>query len=78
MVCQSIPEVAMEMGSRYLGNHLVCQLKAGMWASVPQYIGLSMAKVMHTQCEHRGDGVCKYDIDFSQCQPVGRTNVPLV
>jgi hypothetical protein len=56
--------VAEALGLRHLGNRHICELKGGFLASIPLYLGLPLAGVTETQCVHRGDSVCRYEIVF--------------
>lgn len=58
-------DVAAESGVRHLGNHHVCQLKAGFIATIPRYLGLPAAQMTKTSCVHNGDAVCTLHIDIS-------------
>ncbi len=60
------PNVAAESGVRHLGSVHVCQLNRGHAAVIPRYLGLPAAKVKKTSCVHKGDTVCKLEIDFSE------------
>lgn len=67
MTMKSVPEIANELGVKFLGNPAICLLKSGICASAPSYIGLPFAKVKHTTCEHRGDDACRFHIDMTGC-----------
>ena len=62
---RSNPDVAAAMGVKHLGNRHICQLKAGMMASAPLYIGHRPAQVIQSACVHQGDSACLFEIDFS-------------
>lgn len=70
VLSNSNPDVANEMGVKYLGSPHLCNVKAGIWASIVSYFNMSLPTVTHPLCEHRGDGVCKHVFDFSQCLDV--------
>lgn len=57
-------DVAAETGVRHLGNVPVCHTKRGFAAVVPLYLGLPKALVKKTACVHKGDDVCRLEIDF--------------
>ncbi len=65
-------DVAAESGIRHLGNASVCQLKCGLTANVPRYIGHPPAKVKEVACVHAGDDVCRLEVDFSPPQALRR------
>lgn len=67
LTMKSIGDIANELGVVYLGNDAICELKRGFCASVPAYHGLNFAKVIHTECEHRGYKACKFHVDLSRC-----------
>ena len=58
------PHVAAESGVRHLGNEHVCQLKAGAIANVPRYLGLPPSNVIKSACVHKGDDVCRLEIEY--------------
>ena len=66
----SRPDVAADMGVRHLGNEHVCSLKAGMFAIQPKYLDLPPATVRETKCVHKGDEVCRFEIDFAHSNHV--------
>lgn len=66
---QSNPDVAAALKVKALGSPHTCQLKGGIWASTALYFGLDLPKVSHLRCEHKGDGICEYLVDFSACKP---------
>ena len=70
LTCKSNPTVSEELNVKHVGNEFTCELKRGMWASLPRYMGYSDAKVSHIQCEHRGDDACLSLIDLSVCRPL--------
>ena len=47
-------DVAEALRVRHLGNEGICELKAGMMASVTAYLGLGYAQVQERSCVHRG------------------------
>ncbi|MBX2986964.1 MAG: hypothetical protein KF802_03615 [Bdellovibrionaceae bacterium] len=63
LTSKTIPDVAQALEVRHVGSEQICHLKAGMWASLPAYIGLPMAKVTRLSCEHRGDDACRLLIE---------------
>jgi len=65
----STPDVAAELKVKHLGSESICELKAGMFASLPSYMGLNNAKVTHFTCEHRGDDACRFHVDQTPCTP---------
>lgn len=67
VVVRSSPDVAAELKVKHLGNDAICELKAGMFASIPAYMGLPNAVITHFTCEHKGDDACRYHIDYSPC-----------
>jgi hypothetical protein len=68
ITARSLPDVTRELGVKYLGNQQTCELKVGIWASLPGYINMSMAQTIHQTCEHRGDDACRTFVDFSSCK----------
>lgn len=62
----SDPDVASELGVKHLGNENICDLKAGIIASAPLYIGYPTAAVTQKSCVHRGDSACVYSITFPE------------
>lgn len=74
----SNPDVASELNVKHLGSTHLCHVKNGIWASLVCYFGLTLPKVTHTKCEHRGDEMCQSVFDFSECRPVqGLSRSPL-
>ncbi len=67
---KSNPEIAAALNVKHLGSPHLCHLKGGIWASTALYLGLNLPKVTHPKCEHRGDGICHYHLDFSKCTPI--------
>lgn len=65
----SNPDVASELNLKHLGSAQLCHVKNGIWASLVCYFGLTLPKVTHTKCEHRGDEMCQSVFDFSECRP---------
>ncbi|MGZ3725655.1 MAG: hypothetical protein ACXWQQ_07635 [Pseudobdellovibrio sp.] len=59
------PYVAAESGVRHLGNTHVCQVKMGLIANIPRYLGLPASKIKEVSCVHTGDNVCCLEVDFS-------------
>lgn len=59
------PNVAAEAGVKHLGNTHVCQVKIGLIANIPRYLGLPAANIKEVSCVHCGDDVCRLEIDFS-------------
>lgn len=70
VVVQSSPDVASELKVSKLGSHSICELKAGMFASLPAYLDLNNAVVTHFTCEHKGDDACRFHIDQVPCTPL--------
>lgn len=62
----SDPFVAEELGVRHLGNQNICDLKAGIIASAPLYIGYPTAAVTQKSCVHKGDSACVYSVTFPE------------
>jgi predicted hydrocarbon binding protein len=60
----SNPDVAHELGVRYVGSELLCAFKAGLAASMPLYLGLPMAQMRETACVHRGDRCCEFEFTY--------------
>lgn len=67
---KSNPEIAAALKVKHLGSPHLCYLKGGIWASTALYLGLNLPQVTHPKCEHRGDGICHYHLDFSTCTPI--------
>lgn len=67
---KSNPDIAATLDVNALGSPHICQLKAGIWASLTSYFGISLPRVTHTLCEHKGDHVCRFVFDFSGCHSV--------
>lgn len=70
LLVQSSPDVANELKVKSLGSSAICEIKAGMFASLPSYMGLNHAVVTHFTCEHRGDDACRFYIDQTSCTPL--------
>ncbi|MGZ5280634.1 MAG: 4-vinyl reductase [Pseudobdellovibrionaceae bacterium] len=70
MIVRSNPDIAAELKIKTLGSPHVCHLKAGIFASICSYFNMTMPKVTHPECEHRGDSACRFVFDFSDCQPI--------
>ncbi|QDK36369.1 hypothetical protein [Bdellovibrio sp. NC01] len=68
----SEPLVAEEMRVAHLGNEHICQLKAGMMASAPMYLGHSQAQVKEKCCVHKGAPSCIFEITFAPAPDLGR------
>lgn len=62
--CRYRPEVLDATRSRAPGNEGTCSTRAGAFASIPGYLDLPYAKVTESSCIHRGDPLCRYEIDF--------------
>ncbi len=60
------PYVAAESGVKHLGNTHVCQVKMGLIANIPRYLGLPASKIKEVSCVHNGDSVCCLEVDFSE------------
>jgi hypothetical protein len=61
------PEAAELAGVKHLGSEGVCGYKAGLFASIPSYVGLSHSDVVEVQCVHRdGADSCIFDITFPE------------
>ncbi len=58
-------DAAAEVGIRHLGSAHVCQIKLGCVSNVPRYSGRPAARVKELACVHRGDDVCRFELDFS-------------
>lgn len=72
----SHPEVCEELGVRHLGSTQICSLKAGIMATVPCYLGLKPAKVSETACAHRGNELCRFEIDFGDAGQIDEVTRP--
>lgn len=59
------PQVAAESGVRHLGSCDVCSLKAGMISHLTLYLGLPSSSIVESACVHKGDSVCRFEVDFS-------------
>lgn len=70
LVMKSCPDIASELKVKYLGSESICELKAGLLASLPSYMGLNNAKIIHFTCEHRGDDACRFHVDQMNCSPL--------
>lgn len=58
------PHVAAESGVRHLGNEHVCELKVGLIANIPRYLGLPPSQITKTACVHKGDDICRLEIEY--------------
>jgi len=70
LIVRSNLDIAAELKVKALGSPHICNLKAGIWASICSYFNMTMPQVTHPECEHRGDSVCRFVFDFSSCQPI--------
>ena len=70
LMMTSSPDIAAELKVKHLGSKSICELKAGLIASVPSYMGLNNATVTHFTCEHSGDDACRFHIDQTTCTPL--------
>lgn len=66
---RSHPEVAEAFQVKHLGNLASCDVKRGILAAMPTFMGESLSNVRETQCVHRGDARCRFKLDF----PLPRT-----
>jgi hypothetical protein len=57
------PEACEALKETRPGSRLVCLNKAGAFASLSGYRRLPFAAVRETSCIHRGDAVCRFEID---------------
>lgn len=64
------PDVAAESGVRHLGSAHICQVKCGIFANIPRYLGLPAAKIKEVSCVHCGDDVCRLELDFSEANKI--------
>lgn len=71
---KSNADVAAALKVKHLGSPHLCHLKGGIWASTALYLGLNLPRVTHPKCEHRGDHICHYHLDFSSCTPLTKTH----
>lgn len=62
---RSIDAVAESLGVKYIGSYEGCRQRAGALACVPGYLHLPYAHVQETLCQHRGDTVCRFEVDFT-------------
>lgn len=58
--------------SKTIGSLGTCEQKRGVIACYPAYQHLPHAKVIETQCMHRGDLHCIFDIDFEYSTHINR------
>jgi hypothetical protein len=65
----SDPHVATEFNVRHLGNSQVCELKGGMISSLTQHLDMPQATITETACVHRGDSVCRFEMNFGNPKP---------
>lgn len=70
LMMTSSPDIAAELKVKHLGSKSICELKAGLIASVPSYMGLNNATITHFTCEHRGDDACRFHVDHTSCTPL--------
>lgn len=66
-------QVADELKVRQVGSQEGCHVRAGVFASVPAYLGLPFSKVRETKCVHRKDDYCKFEFDFEYAHAVFRS-----
>lgn len=59
-----LPYIAEAMGTHHLGSWQICAIRVGVLSSIPCYLNLPLAKVSETLCVHRGDKVCRFEIEF--------------
>lgn len=71
------PEVSENLGDKLPGSRLVCLNKAGGFASLSGYRRLPFADVRETACIHRGDPICRFEIDFESAARA-ETRRPLI
>lgn len=58
--------IAEALERKNLGSPSICALKAGWMSAAPAYLGLPFATVRELKCVHRGDAVCRFEIDFEE------------
>jgi hypothetical protein len=58
-------DVASALGLKHVSSREGCFQRAGALACVPGYQNLPLARVTETRCEHLGDSVCRFEVDFS-------------
>lgn len=69
-------DVAEALRVRHLGSIDGCLQKAGVLSSAPGYIGLPYAHVNESSCVHRGDDVCRFEVNFEKANWRGRHCAP--
>lgn len=57
-------KVKDELKVKRIGSRETCIYRAGALAVVPSYISFPEAIVRETKCVHRGDAVCRFEIDY--------------
>ncbi len=68
LTIRSIPEIAAEMGVKYVGSVGTCAVKAGIFSTLGCYIGKPPSNITHVTCEHKGGDACRFHIDFSSAR----------
>jgi transcriptional regulator with XRE-family HTH domain len=58
-------KVQDELKVKRIGSRETCIYRAGALAVVPSYISYPEAIVKETKCVHKGDCVCRFEIDYS-------------
>ena len=71
------PDVGAESGLRHLGSAHVCQVKSGLIANIPRYLGLPASRVKEVACVHCGDDVCRLEVDFSVARNISLSQLSL-
>lgn len=54
---------------KHLGNKEGCLVRSGTIAALTQFIGFQNSRVTEVKCVHRGDSVCRFDIDLGSLKP---------
>ncbi len=63
---RSRPDVATALGVHRIGSREVCQVRAGILASLTGYLGLPFADVHELECMHLGNQRCLIEIDLTR------------
>jgi hypothetical protein len=58
-------DVASALEVPNTGCEEICLFRAGVFTSLPNYIGIREASVHQTRCVHWGDSHCRFVVDFS-------------
>lgn len=66
-------EVKELLKSKRIGAQEVCISRTGLMSSLPGFINLPNAQVTEMSCVHRGDSLCRFNINYEKAYAVSRS-----